>query len=59
MIQIDEKTCRGCGTCIEACPFGVIAMVKDKAVVKNPSACHDCGACIQVCPEKAIKFRGG
>ena len=57
MIQIDESKCRGCGTCIESCPFDVIALVRDKAVVKDPMNCHDCGACIKVCPEKAIKHK--
>ena len=45
-------TCTGCGVCVDACPFGAIDMVDDKAVINE--ACRACGQCIDACPVGAI-----
>ncbi|MCK4438302.1 4Fe-4S binding protein, partial [Candidatus Bathyarchaeota archaeon] len=45
-------TCTGCGVCVDACPFGAIDMVNDKAVINE--ACRACGQCIDACPVGAI-----
>ncbi|MCK4582283.1 electron transfer flavoprotein subunit alpha, partial [Candidatus Bathyarchaeota archaeon] len=44
--------CTGCGVCVDACPFGAIDMVNDKAVINE--ACRACGQCIDACPVGAI-----
>ena len=50
IIKADE--CIGCGSCVPACPFAVIEMVDDIAVIGD--GCTQCGACIDVCPVSAI-----
>ena len=44
--------CTGCGVCVDACPFGAIDMVNDKAVINE--ACRACGQCVDACPVGAI-----
>ncbi len=51
-ILIDESKCTGCGSCVAACPFGVISLVSDKALVDD--GCTMCGACREACPCEAI-----
>lgn len=52
-VKICNETCIGCGTCVNACPFGAIAMETDKASMNE--ACTQCGACVEACPVGAIK----
>lgn len=51
-VNILKETCIGCGTCVNACPFGAIAMETDKAVITD--CCTQCGACTEACPVAAI-----
>ena len=53
-VILDYKRCRGCTTCIKACPTEAIRVRSGKAAILN-ARCIDCGSCIQVCPHKAIK----
>ncbi|MGI6685945.1 MAG: aldo/keto reductase [Bacillota bacterium] len=46
--------CKGCGTCIDACPNGALSIADGKAVV-NHEACLLCGYCNPVCPEFALR----
>lgn len=52
LIRVDIEKCTGCGTCINACPFGAIELRDYKAFITE--ACTLCGACIDSCPEEAI-----
>lgn len=54
--QVNEILCRGCGKCVEACPFGAVSLVKKDAreVAEVQSAlCKGCGSCAVVCPTGA------
>ena len=55
---VDEKLCTGCGSCVEACPFGAISMHKREGELAlsqiDPLLCTGCGNCVVTCPVKAI-----
>ncbi len=61
-IVVDEKRCKGCERCKEACPQGVISM-SDKlnekgyffAVPKDQPRCLGCMLCAISCPDVAIE----
>ncbi len=53
--------CTDCGACLEACPYGAIAMQAvdgHKVAVISESGCKGCGGCVPICPENAIDLRG-
>ncbi len=51
-ITIDKDKCTACGSCADSCPFGVIEIVDDVAVVGD--GCTLCGSCEEVCAFDAI-----
>jgi uncharacterized Fe-S center protein len=53
-LVIPER-CRGCGTCVEVCPAGALALVEEKARI-DPEQCIRCGECMTVCPQSAVDF---
>jgi len=48
--QVKKELCKGCGKCIEVCPFGSRVILNNVAVVRN---CYGCGLCASFCPEGA------
>jgi heterodisulfide reductase subunit A len=51
---IDERLCRGCRICQEACPYQAIDFIQDQIVCQvNPAVCTGCGSCAAVCPTGA------
>ncbi len=54
IITIDEKTCTGCGLCVDACHEGAIQLVNGKARLVSESYCDGLGACLPKCPVDAI-----
>lgn len=51
--EIDPEICRGCGRCIEECPFQAIAMIDEgdgfRHAEINEFLCKGCGMCAAVC----------
>lgn len=53
IIVVDATKCRGCGACVEACPFGAIFLHPEtgKAI-----KCVACGFCTKYCPVKTLRI---
>jgi len=51
-IQVDPDKCTGCGSCVPACPFGLIEIIDDIAHIND--GCTLCGACQEICDYEAI-----
>jgi len=51
-IKIDRSKCTLCGSCVPACPFGLIDLVDDEIQVNE--GCTLCGACRDACIYEAI-----
>jgi thioredoxin reductase len=52
---IDELSCVGCGSCVDACPEGdVLGVVGGRAVIVNGLRCIGHGLCAEACPVGAI-----
>jgi heterodisulfide reductase subunit A-like polyferredoxin len=58
---VDSFLCRGCGRCVDICPFGVPELKETEPGVFvseiNPALCKGCGACAVVCPTGAAAIR--
>jgi heterodisulfide reductase subunit A len=61
---VDEATCRGCGFCVELCPYGAIELVEVNrmgwmvnAARVNEALCKGCGACAAACLSGSIQQR--
>lgn len=61
-VIVDEFLCTGCKSCVAACPFGVIEILKAKNKPGFAGKCDLCRqreegpACIEVCPAQALRF---
>lgn len=53
-IKVLNDKCRGCKLCISSCPFGIIEIIDNKAVIKD--GCTMCGTCVKTCKFKAIEI---
>lgn len=54
-VNVDEKTCIGCGKCVKVCPQQALSLHNRKSRV-DISRCIGCFECITVCPVKAISI---
>lgn len=52
----DQKTCIGCGTCVQTCQKGAISQEGPGAIVR--SLCDFCGDCAEKCPSGALEIVG-
>jgi heterodisulfide reductase subunit A len=59
--QVDPTLCRGCGKCVEVCPYGAPRLVRTSEDVSvsqiQEALCKGCGACAVVCPTGAAAIR--
>ena len=51
-VKVVIEKCTGCGSCLAVCPFGVIEIIDDKAVIGG--GCTMCGACVEACDFEAM-----
>ncbi len=63
--KVDENLCRGCGLCIESCPYTAIELIsinRDGNTVEvayvNEALCKGCGTCAAACLNGAIHHLG-
>ena len=53
-VTVDKIKCRGCGRCINVCPYQAITFHKNSVdgffAVVDEALCKGCGNCISVCP---------
>jgi heterodisulfide reductase subunit A len=62
--SVDEDACRGCGICVEICPYGALELksvfrfgeFKEVSSV-NEVVCKGCGACAAACPSGAMQHK--
>lgn len=61
-IFIQPDICNGCGYCVPACPFGVVALEHDSGIAQKCTLCYDRlkdglePACAKSCPTDSIQF---
>jgi heterodisulfide reductase subunit A len=58
--HVDEALCRGCGKCVEACPYGAVELVDLEGNVTvarvQEALCKGCGSCAVACPTGAASI---
>jgi ferredoxin len=58
IIKVDEGLCIGCGSCIRACPGGLITKELYPAPIPNAwDLCINCGHCVAIYPTEAMHQR--
>lgn len=59
IIKADENLCIGCGSCVRACPGGLIEKKDDfpAPIADSWNQCIDCGHCVSICPTGAMTQR--
>ncbi len=61
-VVVQDDVCNGCGYCVPACPFGVIARREEDHQAHKCTLCYDRlgadlePACAKACPTKSIQF---
>jgi NAD-dependent dihydropyrimidine dehydrogenase PreA subunit len=58
-LELFSNECAGCGTCVEVCPHGVLAMSEKGAIIVDRDNCMECGACITNCGFGALQVNKG
>ena len=53
-IEVDEKVCGCCGTCVAVCPTDAIRLHHSSWVELVEAECVGCGCCEKVCPVGAL-----
>jgi len=58
-LELFSDKCKGCGTCVEVCPHGVLAMSGKRAIIVDRDYCMECGACMTNCGFGALHVNKG
>lgn len=57
-VYINKERCRGCGQCVEVCPFDALSLKNGNGEAPvaylEPSLCRGCNLCTSVCPTDAV-----
>ncbi len=63
--SVNERTCIGCGYCVEVCPYGAISLEQKrvlghekKVASVNAALCKGCGGCAASCRSNSIDLAG-
>lgn len=56
-VEIDQKKCAQCLTCIRICPHAAIVMNEKRRPQIVPDACFSCHLCVSNCPAYAIESK--
>lgn len=60
--EVASLLCKGCGQCVQACPYGAVDLVDLKSgsglniAQINGYLCKGCGTCAAACPNKAMSL---
>ena len=56
LIEVDEKKCMSCGSCVALCPVDAISVAEDQSIVFDQEKCvgSTCSTCVDACPARAI-----
>jgi len=61
-VVVQQDICNGCGYCVPACPFGVVALDEHDGTAHKCTLCYDRlkggfePACAKACPTNSIQF---
>jgi formate dehydrogenase iron-sulfur subunit len=61
-VYVQPDVCNGCGYCVPACPFGVVAIEPEQGLAQKCTLCYDRlkdglePACAKACPTDSIQF---
>jgi anaerobic carbon-monoxide dehydrogenase iron sulfur subunit len=56
VIMVNEKKCKGCDWCVQACEHGGIVIHDDTGLAVTCDLCSGTPQCIESCPEEAIEL---
>lgn len=56
IVLVEEARCSGCGECVEACPYGAMALHPDTGIAIKCDLCSGSPQCVEHCPHGAIFF---
>ncbi len=59
---VNEETCRGCGYCVQICPYGAVELAfserySHETALVNEVLCKGCGACAAACFSGSMQQR--
>jgi len=53
--EFKGELCIQCGSCVEVCEKGVIALGEGQPTLAHPEDCDGCGECEEACPQGGIE----
>lgn len=58
IVKVDPGTCKGCGLCLEICPYGARHIdERTKKTGVRDALCQGCGVCVAACPIGATQLK--